>query len=77
MLYNAACVYGVAATAVKADAALAEKYAGRAVALLIRAQAVGYFRNPVTVEHMLKDSDLTSVREREDYKKLLAELGQK
>jgi serine/threonine protein kinase len=47
-----------------------EKHAARAVELLRRAVAKG-FRD---VAHMKKDTDLDSIRERDDFKKLLAEL---
>jgi hypothetical protein len=55
-----------------ADAArLAREQADLAMAWLHKAVAAGY-RN---VEHMKQDKDLDALREREDFKKLLAEVG--
>src|SRR5262249_41639359 len=42
-LYDAACVYGLSAAAVMMDADLLEQYAQKALKLLRRAQASGYF----------------------------------
>jgi tetratricopeptide (TPR) repeat protein len=73
-LYNAACVFALASTAPPHPNPLPqgtrEKYAQRAIALLQQAVAKGY----KNAEHMKKDDDLKSLREREDFKKLLSEL---
>jgi serine/threonine protein kinase/tetratricopeptide (TPR) repeat protein len=74
VLYDAGCVFALAAAAVNADATLREKYAARAVGILGRAQAAGFFRQPGKVAHMKKDTDLDALRQRADFKKLLAEL---
>ena len=74
VLYDAACVFGLSAGAVKDDAKLLEKYAARAVEILGRAQDAGFFRQPEKVEHMKRDADLDTLRQREDYRKLLTQL---
>ena len=74
-LYNAACWRAVAA-AVQAKtpgtdtARLAKDDADRAMAWLTKAVAAGY----KDAAHMKKDTDLDALREREDFKKLLAEV---
>jgi hypothetical protein len=73
-LYDAACVCALAAASAKDDAKLSEQYAGRAVALLRRAQKAGYFKQPAKIADMKKDSDLRALRTRPDYRDLLKEL---
>jgi hypothetical protein len=73
-LYNAACVFALAAASVKNDAKLREEYAGRAVALLRQAHKAGYFKQPANIAHMKKDCDLRALRTRPDYQSLLKEL---
>jgi tetratricopeptide (TPR) repeat protein len=68
-LYDAACVFALSAGAVRTDAAQAENYAARAVALLRRAVDKGY----KDINHMRKDTDLDPLRKRADFQKLLAE----
>lgn len=83
-LYDAACVHSIAAKAEKGGIAREEHYA-RAVALLRRAFAAGFAKDPIQaqsglgpnpLEHMRKDQDLEPLRQREDYQKLLADLAQ-
>jgi tetratricopeptide (TPR) repeat protein len=74
ILYDAACLFTLAAAAVHDDAPLRERHAVRAVELLSQAQAQGYFRQTGRVEHLKKDDDLATLRERDDYRKLLADL---
>jgi eukaryotic-like serine/threonine-protein kinase len=69
-LYDLACVFTLAAAAVKDDAKLRDQYAARAVELLRQAVAKGF----KDATHMKKDIDLDPLREREDFKKLLADL---
>jgi tetratricopeptide (TPR) repeat protein len=84
-LYNAARVYAVSSAAVLEDASLprverdrlAEQYAVHAVGLLNKAHAAGFFEDPAHVAHLKKDADLTPLRERDDFKKLLATLAEK
>ena len=68
--YDFACVYAVASIKTadkKAD------YANRAVELLHKAVEAGY----KDAAHMAKDTDLDPLRNREDYKRLLADLEKK
>jgi hypothetical protein len=51
-----------------------QNYAARAVELLLKAQAVGYFDDAAIIEHMKRDHDLDSLRARADFRKLLANL---
>jgi hypothetical protein len=50
------------------------RYAVRAVKLLRQAQKAGYFKAKANVEHMGKDKDLDPLRQREDFRKLVADL---
>jgi hypothetical protein len=82
VLYDLACIFSLSSTAARQDPRLSpteqdqrvEQYARRAVELLARAGAIGYFQEPARVEHLKEDKDLDSLRDREDFKKLLAEL---
>ena len=68
--YDFACVFAIA------SGKLADKkdeYAKRAVELLQRAVKAGY----KDAAHMKKDTDLDPLRDRDDFKKLLAELEKK
>jgi tetratricopeptide (TPR) repeat protein len=56
---------------------LAEQYAGHAIKLLAKARAAGYFVDPGKVEYIWKDTGLEPLRSREDFKKLLSNLGGK
>jgi tetratricopeptide (TPR) repeat protein len=77
-LYDAACCRAVA-SAVQAKAGgadaewLAKQDADEAMAWLTKAVAAGYGN----VSHMKQDKDLDALREREDFKKLIAELENK
>jgi hypothetical protein len=66
--YNFACLYAVAGTRV---AGKREEYADRAMELLRKAVNAGYD----DAGHVGWDPDFTSLRERDDFKKLLAELA--
>lgn len=72
-IYDCACVHALAAGSVKDDAALAERYAARAVALLQQAVAAGYKNG----QHLLKESDVDALRHREDFQMLLKKLNAK
>jgi serine/threonine-protein kinase len=72
MCFDAACAFALVSAA-ENDAGRKEKAAVRSVELLRRAQAAGFFTAD-QVEHLKKDGDLDSLRGRDDYKKLLAEL---
>jgi hypothetical protein len=73
LIYDAACVCALASAAVKSDRPLAEQYARRAVALLRQAVARGFG----DYDKFKKDTDLASLRQREDFHALLAELEAK
>jgi tetratricopeptide (TPR) repeat protein/tRNA A-37 threonylcarbamoyl transferase component Bud32 len=68
-LYNAACGYALCVPLVEKPETK-EKYAARAVELLRKAVAKGY----KDAAHMRKDADLDALRQRDDFKKLLADL---
>jgi tetratricopeptide (TPR) repeat protein len=82
-LYNAACAYALCVTAVgpgkttgqlsAEEKAARERCAARAVAVLREAVAKGY----KDAAHMKQDGDLDALRDRDDFKKLLAELEAK
>jgi serine/threonine-protein kinase len=84
-LYNAACLLSLASAAAAKDEdlakaerlALVDKYAARAVALLIEDRSLGYFKDPAEVAHMKKDTDLDPLRKRDDFKAFLRELEAK
>jgi hypothetical protein len=76
--YGAGCLMARCITLAEKDAALpeakrkelAESYAQQALALLQEAVKIGY----KDLARMKKDPDLESLRQREEFKKLLAEL---
>jgi serine/threonine protein kinase/Tfp pilus assembly protein PilF len=72
-LYDAACVFSLASGAVKDDAKLKERYATRAMELLVQAVENGF----QDVAHMKKDTDIDALRQREDFQKLIRELEAK
>jgi eukaryotic-like serine/threonine-protein kinase len=53
---------------------LAEQYASRAVDMLRRAQAAGYFRDPDRLDRMKTNKDFDAIRERPDFQKLVSDL---
>jgi serine/threonine protein kinase/tetratricopeptide (TPR) repeat protein len=78
-LYDAACVYALAAyalaaAAVPTDAKQRAAYADQAIAFLRRAQATGFFKDRRRVEHLKNDTDLDALRPREDFQKIVVEL---
>jgi tetratricopeptide (TPR) repeat protein len=76
MLYDAACVYGLSVPAAK-DAQQQERYADKALALLRRAQAAGFFKSAAEVQHLQEDDDLAALRGRADFKQFVTELKNK
>ncbi len=71
-LYHSACVHAVASAGLKGDGALADRQAARAVQLLRRGFAKGYF----DIGHMVQDSDLAPIRSRPDYLELIWDLAE-
>ena len=78
-LYNFACVFALASTAAKNDERLkpieqtrrADSYADSALVWLTRASNAGFFEDPKYCEHALRDADLASLRERDEFQKLV------
>jgi serine/threonine protein kinase len=78
-LCEVACAYALSVEAVRRDAMLpsaertnlAERYGARAVALLARANAAGFFEDPTNLELLKNDPDLDALRPRADFEKLL------
>jgi serine/threonine protein kinase/tetratricopeptide (TPR) repeat protein len=83
VLYDLACALSLASAAARADGKLppaerernAEQYAARAVQLLGRARAAGLFKTAAKVDHLKKDANVDPLRDRAEFKKLLAELA--
>jgi tetratricopeptide (TPR) repeat protein len=83
LAYDAACVAGLGCAAVAGDGKhpqaerqkLADQYAAQAVALLRKAAADGYFSSAANREHLATDSDFNALRERADFRTLLADLA--
>jgi hypothetical protein len=73
VLCEAACVYSLAAAAVP-DGDQREAYAVQALALFRRAQAAGFFKDRAQIERLKEYSDLAPLRQREDFRKFIAEL---
>jgi serine/threonine-protein kinase len=71
-LYDISCLFSLTSAKTK-EPAEAERYAGRAMTVLRQAIGKGYG----DIEHMKKDKDLDALRERSNFKKLLAELEAK
>jgi hypothetical protein len=84
-LYDIACIYGAVAGAEK-DKNKRGQFETRCVESLKRAFAAGFGKDPIQkatgfredpIEHMRGDKDLDSVRERDDFKKLIEDLARK
>jgi tetratricopeptide (TPR) repeat protein/tRNA A-37 threonylcarbamoyl transferase component Bud32 len=75
-LYDLACIQGLNTASAIRDlrrplperTKRSEEYARQAVALLNRAAKMGLFQDPKRVEHLDKDTDLTTLLERDDYR---------
>jgi serine/threonine-protein kinase len=72
VLYDAACVYALAAASAKqpADRVMAEGYAASAMKFLLEAQSAGYFKSLANRDRLQKDSDLVVLQTREEFKRL-------
>jgi serine/threonine-protein kinase len=83
-LYDLACGYALASTAISHDATLADEdrerraqdAQSRAFALLKQAQRDGLFRLPGTLANMKVDTDLQALRDRADFRAWMAALEQ-
>jgi tetratricopeptide (TPR) repeat protein len=73
-IYTAACGYALASTCADADDKTKQAHTAKAVALLKEARDKGFFKAKGAVEFAKKDADLDALRQRDDFKKLLAEL---
>jgi tetratricopeptide (TPR) repeat protein/tRNA A-37 threonylcarbamoyl transferase component Bud32 len=81
-LYNLARVYCLAAGAAASDESLdkqekeklSEEYALEAIRLLKSAHGAAYFRYAARVTQMIKDPDLSPLRERGDFRQLLEQI---
>jgi hypothetical protein len=73
-VYNAARVCALASGSVKKGTGLAEQYAALAIKLLVKAREAGYFKDGTDIEHVKQDPDLDALRQRDDFKKFLADL---
>ncbi len=75
--YNAACLFSLASEAAKkvhAPNELVEQYAVRAVKHLQRAFQAGYGPQPDERDHLDKDPDLNPIRQRDDFKAIVARI---
>jgi tetratricopeptide (TPR) repeat protein len=72
--HHAARVLALSAAAVKNDAPVRERHAARAVELLRRARAQGYFGPAGRVEQLKTEADLAGLRDRLDFRKFMEEV---
>lgn len=83
VLYQLAAVYSLASDAASRDeklspterSQLAAKYAEEAVRLLREAHKSGHFKTPENAAKLKQDADLSAIRSREDFQKLVEELS--
>jgi serine/threonine-protein kinase len=83
--YELAAACAVAVSAADRDNSLAEaerqaaagRYAGRAVQLLVRAEAAGYFKTAGNVQRLLRDARFDAVRAHADYRAFAAALSER
>jgi tetratricopeptide (TPR) repeat protein len=76
LFYELACIHALNSVSASRDPARplarrekqSEEYARQAVTQLRRAATAGEFRDPAKVAHLDKDSDLDSLRRRDDYR---------
>jgi serine/threonine-protein kinase len=82
ILYNLAGVYAQAAESTRRTTALpladrrelVERQGARAVELLQHCRALGFFKQPDKAQSLARDRDLDPLRDRSDFRKLLAEV---
>jgi serine/threonine protein kinase/Flp pilus assembly protein TadD len=70
---EAACVYALASAAV-VETSQREAYAGQALALLRRARAGGFFKDPAKIAQLNQATDLAPLRPRADFQNFVAEV---
>jgi serine/threonine protein kinase/tetratricopeptide (TPR) repeat protein len=70
---EAACVYSLASAAAP-EAGQREAYAAQALTLFRRAQTAGFFKDRAKIERLKRDNDLAPLRQRQDFRKFVAEL---
>jgi tetratricopeptide (TPR) repeat protein len=73
-LFELGRLYAVASAKAAGDLQAKDRHAARAVELLRQAHARGFFKQRTRVEHLMRDDDFDGVRQRADYRKLIAEL---
>jgi tetratricopeptide (TPR) repeat protein len=80
--YQVAAVYALATAAARKDVArsaaerdrLAREYAARALDLLKRVNAAGYFKAPANLAKLRQDPDFDTLRPRDEFKRLLSDV---
>jgi tetratricopeptide (TPR) repeat protein len=85
MLFNLACLYSLCCSAVRTDEKIAqgdresraEKYAAQAVAALRQAAMAGLFKSSAYREHLDQDVELTPLRARAEFQRLLRSLEER
>jgi tetratricopeptide (TPR) repeat protein len=75
LLYEMAGIYALSTAQVKADARLRDRYAMVAVSLLGQTRETNHFADRGNLERLKKDPSFDSLRQRDDFKKLMSELG--
>ena len=73
-IYAVARVFSISAAVARDDATLSETYAEEAVNLLRRSQRAGWFTDARRLRALSEDADLRCLGERDDFRKLVAEL---
>jgi len=74
MDFNAACIFSICAGKIKdKDTRVADTYEARAVALLAKIKASGWFKEGTLGQMLRTDNDLKPLRDRADFKQLLAD----
>lgn len=74
-LYRLASVLSLCVSAANDDAAAANRYGERAVELLTRLQADGFFNQAANIDELRRDRAFDPLRGRDDFRQLEAQLG--
>jgi tetratricopeptide (TPR) repeat protein len=83
VLFDYACAYSLCSAAVWKDAGLptedreqlSERYALRAMEMLVRTRAAGRYKDPIRIERLKSHSALKPLQPRADFQKFVAELN--